>query len=292
MIAWMIGSIIASADTLSLSIFPATQKLDWSSPTTLTRSTLRSTIAGIGKKGSMDIGHVAIHLNCSTTEKWAGMSRQNKRESLDLVLKRGAGMGTLLHNFQGKLDSPKDIQEWQAIHAERGTLRVVDFEVSSAKCQELLNALTDYESSNQQFNYGLANNPFDGDGAGCSAFGAYFTAISGHLDEQTKSDWSHTVYIPRSLIGPHHQVRYDSMLSQPHRAEQEYNRTRFVSLYFRNHSWDTEDGIDTVPLFFFSPDRMYEWAEAMRHAEGTPGGPVKVMPEGNGWRLVFEATQP
>jgi hypothetical protein len=209
-----------------------------------------------------------------------------------LVLRRGAGMGTLLHNFQGKLDSPNEIQEWRQIHAARGTLRVVDFQISSAKCQELLNALADFESSNQQYNYGLANNPFYGEGAGCSAFGAYFTEISGHLDEQTKSDWSHTVYIPSSLIGPHHQVRYDSVHSQPHRPEQEFNRIRFLRLYFRNQSWDTEDGIDTTSLFFFSPDRMYEWAEEMRHAEGTPGGPVRVMPEGNGWRLIFEATQP
>ena len=292
MIAWIVFSKIALADTLSLFIFPATHKLDWSSPTTLTRSTLRSTVAGIGRKGSMDIGHVAINLKCSTTEKWAGMSRQNKGESLDLVLRRGAGMGTLLHNFQGKLDSSNEIQEWVQIHADRGTLRVVDFQVSSTECEELLNVLTDYESSNQQYNYGLSNNPFHGEGSGCSAFGAYFTEVSGHLDEQTKSAWSHTVYIPNSLIGPHHQVRYDFVHRQPHRSEKEFNHIRFLSLYFRNHLWDTEDSSDATSLFFFSPDRMYEWAESMRHAEGTPDGPVAVIPEGNGWRLIFEATQP
>ena len=143
MLMWMLGAV-ASADTLTLHLYPSTHRIDWESPTALSRSILRSTAAGIAREASMDIGHVAVSVQCSEAVRWGGMSRRDKSESVKLVLRKGAGLGTLLHNFQGQLDTRETIEGWDAVHAERGSLRIVDFAITPEQCSALVAHMDDY----------------------------------------------------------------------------------------------------------------------------------------------------
>jgi hypothetical protein len=286
MLLWMLGAT-ASADTLTLYLYPSTRHIDWESPTSLARSSLRSTLAGLTREAAMDIGHVAVSVQCDAAARWGGMSRRDKGESMTLVLRQGAGMGTLLHNFQGRLDSREQIELWNEVHAERGTLRVVDFAVTAEQCAALIEHMDVYVAGDQQHNYGLANSPFVGDGAGCSAFAASFAEVGGLLDASRRAAWSTTVYIPEDLVGRYHHTVYTSAEEPMVTPDRASPRVGFLSMVARQHDWADPSDPGTIALFFFSPDFMYDWAEAMRLQVGAPEGPSAVSPVGAGWRLSF-----
>lgn len=288
---WMLLPI-ASADTLTLHLYPSTRRIDWDSPTTLARSTLRSTAAGLGREATMDLGHVAVSVQCGEEARWGGMSRRDKGESVKLVLRKGAGLGTLLHNFQGKMDTREAIEGWDAVHAERGTLRIVDFTITPEQCSDLVVHMDDYLAAGQQHNYGLVNSPFNSDGAGCSAFAASFVEVAGILDEPRRAAWSTTIAIPQDLIGRHHRTIYATADAPMATPDPEAPRVGFLSMAVRRQSWADPDDASATPLFFFSPDFMYDWADAMLSRVGAPGGPAEVTPVGAGWRLSFALPEP
>jgi hypothetical protein len=283
----MLGA--ASADTLTLYLYPSTRRIDWESPTRLARSTLKSTRAGLTHEAAMDLGHVAVSVQCGEAQRWGGMSRRDKGESMKLVLRQGAGLGTLLHNFQGKLDTQAQIEDWNATHAERGTLRIVDFTLSPEQCSTLIVHMDEYIAAGQQHNYGLANSPFNGDGAGCSAFAASFVEVAGLLDDTRREAWSTTAYIPADLIGRHHRTIYATDSEPMATPDHNLPRVGFASIAVRRRDWANPTDTSATSLFFFSPDFMYDWADDKRSQIGQPGGPSAVIPVESGWRLTFPA---
>lgn len=283
MILLSLLSRLAVADTLVLYIVPATREIDWSSPARLTRSTLSSTVRGTFQSSAMDLGHVAASLHCADqADRWVGMARRAKKESMGLVLWRGAGLGTLLHNFQGRLEDEADIQAWRVDHAPRGSLMEVALEITPQACGELHGFLDAYEASGNGNNYGLVNDPLSGEGSGCSAFAAALVHLAGRLEPDWKTEWFDTVYLPEELIGPHHRRLYTSP-EQPRWPTEEADRVGVVRILTRGGQWAQPGDPSAVELSFFSPDRMFSWAQEMRGRVGQPGGPASAA----GVRLTF-----
>jgi hypothetical protein len=118
------------------------------------------------------LGHVSIRLNCPNDKinEYIGMARLNFAESRDLLLFDGAGLGTLLHNFQGRLEGKDDIEPDVDYNAKRGDVILISFKINDKACKNTKKFLDSYKEGEFWRNYGLPNRPLKGQGSGCSAF--------------------------------------------------------------------------------------------------------------------------
>jgi hypothetical protein len=175
------------------------------------------------------------------------------------VIIKQRGLGVLYHSFEGQLEDKKDIELERAQLYAEGRINFIKFKLNEQQCKRIFQYLTEYRKNNVGRFYGLANRPRFGEGAGCSAFGASFVDVLNLLDQEMKDSWSHSIKIPLELAGP------------PLRNE----GVNLLKIMLHSRSWAKENE-KCQSLFFWDPDKMYNWVKKKITMKQSPYQVVKI----------------
>jgi hypothetical protein len=252
------------SNILSLYVYPSPRGIDWTTPKSLVISTFLNTFLSSIGKFKHPLGHVSIRLNSEKNKinRFAGMARYNFGESRDIVLFQSAGLGTLAHNFYGRLEQEKDIYPDVKYNSKSGNVIELQFEIDDKAVININSFLDHFEKEKHYRNYGLPNDPLLAQGAGCSAFSVGLLKIAGIDFSKYENDWSDTVHIPNQLIGPHNQSIYHEDSSKTASLSREWTKVSILKLLFNKLNWGDANTQDTTSIFYYSPDKMFHWAKA------------------------------
>ena len=263
--AALLSSQAMAQNQLTLYFIPSPLGLDWSTPANLALSALKNRLSF----KSHFMGHVLVELECGPRNEKTGMVGKNF-DYLTQLLLHGRGLGILYHSFGGALEEKADVERQIKNLSEEGRLNFARFKLNDGQCARGMSYLTEYREKNVGRYYGLANRPLYGEGAGCSAFGASFTEVTGVQNHEIKQAWSQSVDIPMEFAGP------------PLRDES----VNLLKLMMNATSW-AKPNEPKQRLLFWSPDRMYEWVQEKLKA---PQGQKQftVMERGKARGIVFD----
>jgi hypothetical protein len=289
---WLFVSNIALADNLlTLHIHKSPAGYDWSTPATLTKDSLKNTVLGWFGKYKHPLGHVSLRLNCPELkiDQYIGMARLNFAESRNLLLFDGAGLGSLLHNFQGRLERKEDIEPDVEHNAMNGEVLLVSYKISEKACKNTQQFLEQYIAGEFWRNYGLPNRPLKGQGSGCSAFATSILQVAGIDFTNFDRHWSDHVFIPKALIGPHNSEIYKKGEVEKKIVTNNVSKVPFWSLLDSSHKW--EQNSDSIVIKYYSPDKMFAWATSVaENPETSPELPVILKKYKNTFHLIYDYT--
>jgi hypothetical protein len=254
---------------LTLFFYPS-PGLDWSSPASLTRTTMIGNL--LRKRRSL--GHVSVRVQSDGIDIFTGMTQQNKSEGRNEVLWKGFGLGILLHNFKGRLETKEELEPELELRMQTGLLSFIKFKLSPAHCTRLDAFLKAYQDKKGHETYGMIPRPLYGEGGGCSAFGAAFLQIAGLMEEEFEKSWTRSFLIPKKFTGGPSTNQYISPLQM-----------------FLAQSWATPDEPHEKG-FFWDPDLMHQWVLSQWEKESSqPTGRYVLHRLGNARGLVLDRTQ-
>lgn len=227
------------AGELTLYFYPSPEGIDWSSPTALVKSGLNNKLTF--KKRF--IGHVFVDINCPDKKELTGMTA-GRFDYLSQLLLGGKGLGILYHSFEGELEDQNETRPELQEYLKTGEVNFATFKLNDNQCKRISQYTDEFRSKKVYKNYGLANRPRHGEGAGCSAYGASFLDVLNILDQDMKESWGETINIPHQYAGSPLTDHYINLLS-----------------FFTNDvKWARENEKHTK-LYFWSPDKMHAWVK-------------------------------
>jgi hypothetical protein len=235
--------------------------LSWKTPGGLVRRTLVNKAGGKFLSFSRTIGHAAVRVQCdyygdkAAAHFQGSMTNSNDDEFTDLLMKEQVGLGMLIYNVTGEIESEAAFQATLDERTASGRLAFIRFQISPDVCHDLLDYEKAYDAANVQKNYGLMARPLYKEGAGCSAFSMSFLELADLIEPRFTDNWSFNVRIPLytdPLIGPDKALIGGSLYPQ--------NKVPILRLSSLTRDWakPTEPGVD---LFGWDPTLMYEWID-------------------------------
>lgn len=219
-------------------------KLNWSTPGSLTRTTLLSGTKDLLRgQENIALGHVTVKLECEDGfSLHTAMTQEDPMESVRLLTSGNIGLGILFHRFAGRLENQEEIER----RLERNrNVRFLKLALSGPTCSRLKDYAREFEAQGHSRYYGLLLRPRKGEGAGCSAFGISFLEVAGALQtsplREASERWSRSLLVPKSLIGTMER------------------RVPLPVLALKSSPWPLRESEATAPIFFWEPNRMYDW---------------------------------
>lgn len=174
--------------------------LDWSTPGSLTRSTLKHKLL----KRPRSLGHVCVMLRSDdeTENVFTGMTQKFAKEGMNEVLKEGFGLGILFHNFVGELEDKDELShEMHQLSLQPNRLSYLKFDLSFSNKNRLVTFFKEYREKNGDRYYGMRNRPRYLEGGGCGPFAAAVLEVAGLLDAEMSLDWQREIILPLPYIG-------------------------------------------------------------------------------------------
>lgn len=253
---------------LTLYFYPSPNGLDWSSPTAITWSVLANQFSKFNRK----IGHVHVELRSNDTHLITGMAQATKIEEKKLLFWENIGLGILFHFFKGELedhhDSHIEIQE----RAKVGNLSFLKILLSRESFERAHQYLSDYKNNGQGRFYGLANNPLNAEGGGCTAFAMSFLQVTGLMHDEFKKHWSRYIRVPEKLLGGKYHHReffgHNSPKTAVNSDEVKYRRVRFLKLLFEPSTW-AHPHEPHRDIFFWDAELMHAWVMGIHDGQIT-----------------------
>jgi hypothetical protein len=238
----LITSTIVSSNELKFYILPSPYGMDWTSPRNLLISAIKNKLS-FEKRF---IGHVAIETNCTLPhgEKWETMQgmKSPKFDVINQLIFHGIGLGILFHGFEGALETDDLHQEMKRLTQEKGS--IINYAITSEQCLRLKTYLDEFKKHQIYKTYGLVHRPLMAEGAGCSAFAVSFLKVLGIYDQNLELEWGIKLQIPLNLAGAPVTNHYRSLWS-----------------LYQSTKWET--GSIAKEIFFYEPDKMYQWTLKM-----------------------------
>ena len=233
----------AHSDSIKLNFYPSPYGINWKSPGRLARSVILNRLA----KGGRKIGHVSIELTCGTERYFSGMvESDNNTPYTDLLFKEKYGFGVLYYDFNGYMETDRDLTGELAEREAKGNLSFFEVVISPETCQRLVQYHREYQQLGFDKHYGLINRPRYREGAGCSAYGASMLDVAGVLDPEWKKAWNKTIQVPEKYIGGPTTGRRVSFLK--------------IALLFAHDRW-ARDFEPHRTLSVWDPDEMHRWVK-------------------------------
>lgn len=252
---------------LTLYFYPS-PGLDWSSPWSLTYSTIRNNFIVKRRR----LGHVSIRLFQSETDQHlVGMTQEDGREGRKELFLCGYGMGILFHPFKGKLETRADLEDELQERAHQGKLSYLKVKIRPDQYRRLAEYLKAYESAGGCKIYGMPFRPRYAEGSGCTAFGASFLEVIGFILPEWRQAWTRTFLIPEELIGG--------------------KNRKYVSLFklFFARKWAEPSQPHQIG-FFWDMDLMHQWLVSIHQGLSTFSLPLEKESWHNARGLCFDAT--
>lgn len=285
----------AGPSKVTLYAYRSPYGVDWSTPSTLTMSSIKNTAAYV--LGITDnkrrIGHVTVKMDCAQQDGkreivHTGMGAVDSRgETLKLLLKRNSALGVLFHRFKGRLDDPKELEAEIKKGQKSGEINSLTYLIDDQKCQELLEHNKKWRESKAYLNYGLIESPNEYTGAGCSA---YVMSYLGRdiAPKVHKSNWKGHVMIDNKLIGAHNRKRYTKDDQGFFFPEKDDGGMSVFSLLLNADTWHKE-GEEATRLDYWSPDMMFDWIEdSAKLGNSQSPAPLKIEKTDKTHHIVFD----
>lgn len=191
------------ADSVTLHLFKSPKGINWSSPWTMTFSTLKNSLVNTKGKRAFAISHVFIEVKCDSTGEriLRGQTSADDSEERELLFKKGYGLGLMFHTYKGKYETDSTIERDMAPY--EGSTRRGEYTalINPATCQRLLQYEREYQALGYGSLYsGLQADPLKGEGTGCSAFGMSFMRVGG-LTPAYVNSWKNIIDVPKRFVG-------------------------------------------------------------------------------------------
>lgn len=256
-------------DQMTLYFIPSPYGLDWETPASITRTTIKNEIT----LKDRHIGHVAIELKCSDgTHLITGMTG-DVSVAKKLLLWEGLGLGLLFYGFNGSIETTDKLKSEIEVKAKEGRLTFLQFNIKTETCRRLVQYVNEFTEKKYTAVYGLPQRPRYGEGSGCSAFGASFVELAGLMEDEFKNAWSRNLRVPEKYIGKpisDKKVPITSLL-----------------LPLSKTSW-AEESEPHRKIFFWSPDDMHEWVLKKIKNEGPTE--YQITKKDNAWGVIYDRT--
>ncbi len=238
---------------LTIFVIPSNRPLDWSSPASLHKTTRKSWISTVTKKHKYSLGHLFVQIESPLLDKpvLTGMSSVSNLEKLKLYLVEKVGLGIMGATMKGAMDSREKLEEVIShTLSKEGRITFLTFLISKEAAIRVIEFLQTYRDGTgngpppSSF-YGGAFWPgFEGEGAGCSAFGMALVDACGI--DVSRPDWFMRVNIPGELVGG----RYNN---------NKRVKNSLVENYKSWHNGKGELNKDFFQIEMYDPCLIYKW---------------------------------
>ncbi|MFN4149511.1 MAG: hypothetical protein ACK4IX_01075 [Candidatus Sericytochromatia bacterium] len=243
-----------------LFVFRSAEYLDWSNPSDLAKTTLKSQIMKKLKGDASSIGHAQIAWHCNdgnnVSSGATGQTGQHGDEGFQLV-KNGWGLSTLDTVFtDGYLESEDEVNERVKIADSKNNLAWVAFKTDYKSCMGMSDFVKAYDKSGAAVNYGFPVDPLKYEGAGCTSFAnasIYKTGLNIGLSE----GWIRKVNIPFKYMGKLKDVIPNTRPLEAAKSYDEEKKVAMTDFLFSKVSW-AEENEPHKPFYYYDPELFYE----------------------------------
>jgi len=232
--------------------------LNWESPSTLVKSTLKGYKARLFHQRQYLLGHLVVRLESPLIggTVYSAMVSASMREKRVLMLKEQIGLGILGISMAGELDSDKDIRKDLKVFSRLDKLAYVKYKMSEESARRIIlfmegfNQAEDNEPPPSSY-YGGAFWPrYLNEGSGCSAYGLSMLDVAGLMGEEHER-WKVNVNIPMDLVGG------------------QLNNGKKVSTkeILKSETWVVRDSTPDqiyIPFHIYDPTIIYDWVMEQR----------------------------
>lgn len=195
--------IPVKAQELTLYIIPSPEEIDWTSPSSLMRTTLSNQFKDSPGPVDYPLGHIYVELkHPERGEKvLTGITRDHHNSAVRKIFRKGYGMGILFADIEGRLQGTGEVQKSLDALLGEGAMSFITFKISEDAYSRLLDYLFQYRNLELDGIYNGLNRPRECLGAGCAAFGMSFLEVAGIDFSHWAEDWSVNIDVPDRLIG-------------------------------------------------------------------------------------------
>jgi len=237
---------------LTLYVIPSYAPIDWSSPSNLYKSALKSYSEAFFQKKNYPIGHLFLELKTPFCDSviLTSITSVSGKEQRDLVLKDKVGLTILGTPVSGRMESSSELKEKIRRFSAKKKLAFIQFAINDQAAKRVLEYIRRFTTKNSEGRspserYGGAFWPlFENEGAGCSSFGISALETTGfNID---RAEWYADLMIPMNLLGGPGNGGKKVHASDIRRTKSWYNGTGIVNE-------------DFVPLRTYDPSMIFHW---------------------------------
>ncbi|MFZ4715031.1 MAG: hypothetical protein ACOYL6_15025 [Bacteriovoracaceae bacterium] len=236
------------ANELTLYFIHAPKTINWSTPYTLSKTTVENSLIPKNLGGSYSIGHVYGEINCPrlNVHEFTGQTSTTDADR-DRVLKLHWGLGAMIGSEPGKLQSTEEVKGALSSLYKSGRVAILKMRISENACERVVDYLKEYRDLKLGDIYGgLDKRPLYKEGSGCSAFGASLMEVAGVLLPEQKAAWSLQLGVPYRYVGG------------PRTGKKVTIAQMLVAF---NSKWTKEGDQNGLWIDFFDPSLMNKWVK-------------------------------
>ena len=291
-IIWLFISNSAIADNLlTLHIHKSPTGYNWTSPASFALDSIKNNLETWIGKHKHAMGHISLRLDCpeNKIDQYIAITKDSILEEYQLLLFQGAGLGNLLHNFQGRLESKEEIQSDLDYNSNNGNVLLLSFKINSKACKNTKKYFELYSENEFWRNYGLPNQPLKGQGANSAAFAISTLQVAGIDYTNFDRFWSDHVFIPKALVGPHNSDIYLKNEQELKKITNETSKVPFWTIFDNKHKWIQNN--DSIVIKYYSPDKIYDWANSIaENPETSPEQNLQLRKYKKTFQLIYDYT--
>jgi hypothetical protein len=249
--------------------YPSSAYLDWSSPTTLSRTSLQSSINKRVWGRPSAIGHAQFAWRCQRPDgAWemgaSGQSGERSGQALKALL-GGWGLSVLELVFtDGHLEDLADVEQRVRIGVKTGQFSWLGLKVPAQNCLNLANYVKEYRTAKAFRNYGFPLDPLKLQGGGCTSYANAALQRSG-LDLPFRPAWVRHYEIAEKHLGRSQAPPSFSTILPQSRVPKSVKKVSLTSFLFGSQSW-AQTGEKSIPFAYYDPELFYE---GLRHMENS-----------------------
>ena len=277
------GNLSAGNDSheLTVYVFPTLKPLDWTSPSSLYKSTIDLYLKTIFLSDNYLLGHMAIKLQTPlldkpllTAQTSCGMGDKQK-----MIFSEKIGLGILGAALKGRMEPAEVLMHKLNVYARRDKVTFIKYKLNERSTRRIIDFVKMYSSnmmqrhSQSEFYSGSfwPRNRYEG--AGCSAFAIAILELAG-IQPPDSCGWKINVNIPMKLIG--------GKFNQGKKIKSgEIKRT------LQWHNGEGEKNVNYVSYNIYDPSFVYKWVKN-KMQNLTPG--YQVVSENGVSGLLTDAT--
>jgi len=230
-------------------------KLNWATPRSLYITTAINHLV----PDYAPIGHVLVGLEGPGTSILTGMSRKDFKESARIVKSLGLGLGSMVYDFEGGLDSCQKAQDMLGKARKHQRLNQLSLEITRQDFERINRFLHRWITSGAHEHYGNLDIQ-GGQGAGCGPFAGFILAhVVGH--EEILAAWTRKVRVPAHLTGKVGE-----------------KKVSLFQVLVQGGSWGTDQDLEVE---FFDPQLMFDHLQ--NHPQTKPGPPDQLNLDAQIW---------
>ena len=246
---------------LTVYAIPSPVEFDWSSPSALFNTYVKSLAKTMLTSYNYTLGHMFVILTSPDLEEplFTGMRSVSRSEQQEKVLRDKIGLGILGVGLKGRLEQRDELEAVIRQYTSSNNLASITYRISDTAFKRIMDFIERFDTPDENnhlpsAHYGGTFWPlYEHEGAGCSAFGVAMLELAG-IDGPELKEWRVEVNIPMELVGG------------------QLNPGRKVAIrdLRRAKSWHDGSGkenIDYIPFMIYDPTLVYNWINNFRASE-------------------------